>query len=220
MGGTAALQQDRRGQLGEILIRNGVITTEQLEHALKAKMASNKRLGDVLVELGHVTPQQIIQHVYTQLSERIQKVLMPMVSFKEKMADFYMASADSFSEHAQTWQQLAAVVRAQAADLRSLIKAIYLQPDLFTVNMTFTTESVDTVLHGVMNNIERVRSGSLTHEQSLYLARDIENSMLVSRLPDVLMTNDAEWRKRFMQQKHDLFRHRKVIADAIACLKK
>lgn len=214
------MQQNRRGQLGEILVRNGVISPEQLEHAIKAKMASNKRLGDVLVELGYVTPEQIIQHVYAQLAERIQKVLVPMVSFKEKMADFYMASADSFTEHARIWRLLAAAARAQAEDIRSLIKAIYLQPDLFTVNVTFTTESVDTVLHGVLNTIERIKSGSLTHNQSLYLARDVENSMLVSRLPDVLITNDAEWRKRFMQQKQELFHHRKVIADAIAGLKK
>lgn len=214
------IQQDRRGQLGDILVRKGAITTEQLEHALKVKMASNKRLGDVLVELGYVTPQQIIQHVYTQLAERIQKVLIPMVGFKEKMSLFYDICSDSYPEHGPVWRQLGANVRSQADDLRSLINAIYIHPDLFSVNMTFTPESVDTVLHGVMNTIERVQNGSLTHDQALYLARDVENSMLVSRLPDVLNTSDAEWRKHFMQQKQELFRHRKYIADAVAALNK
>ncbi len=214
------IQQNRRGQLGEILTRKGVISVEQLEHALKVKMSSNKRLGDVLLELGYVTQEQIIQHVYTQLAERIQKVLLPMIGFKEKKAEFYDACSEVYPEHAQMWRQLAADIRTQITDLHSLISAIYRQPDLFTVNMTFTPESVDTVLHGVFNTIERVRSRSMSHDQALYLARDIENSVLVSRLPDVLTTNDADWRKSFMRQKQELFRHRKSIADAIDRLKK
>ncbi len=214
------MQQDRRGQLGEILTRKGVISAEQLEHALKIKMASNKRLGDVLVELGYITQQQIIQHVYTQLAERIQKVLVPMISFKEKIAELYDVCAEKYSEHAEMWRQLAADIQTQTEDLRTLISAIYLQPDIFTVNMTFTPESVDTVLHGVHNIIERVKTGVVSHEQALFLARDIENSALVSRLPDVLTTNDAGWRKFFMHQKQELFRHRKIIAEAVEKLKK
>lgn len=212
-------QQGRQGQLGDILVRKGLITQAQLDEALKVRMASNKRLGEVLIEFGHVTNEQILDNVYTQLSERIHKVLSPMIEFKERMGEFYLACAENFSDDRNIWFQLEQDVSGHASSIRSLIAVLYEHPELFAVNMSFTTESVETVLKGVVEDIERVKNGDLGHDQALYIARDIENSMLVSRLPDVLTTNDPVWKKYFLEQKQELFRHRKVIADAIAKVK-
>lgn len=212
-------QQSRQGQLGDILVRKGIITREQLDHALKVKAASNRRLGEVLVGSGLVSREQILENVYSQLFDRILRVLEPMADFKERMEDFYLACAESFPEDRIMWFRLAQDVRNHAEAIRSLVEALYEHPDIFTVNAAFTPESVETVLHGVMEDIMRVRDGSMQHDQALYIARDIENSVLVTRLPDVLTTNDPEWKKIFLEQKQELFRHRKTIADAIAMLK-
>lgn len=212
-------QQGRQGQLGDVLVRKGIITQEQLDHALKVKMVSNKRLGEVLVESGYVTPQQILDNVYTQLSERIRQVLIPMCEFKERLGDFYLACAELFPEDRNFWFQLELDVSGQVSSLRELIEFLYERPDLFAVNASFTPESVETVLHGVMEDIERVRDGSMQHDQALYIARDIESSMLVSRIPDVLTSTDPVWKKHFLDQKQELYLHRKRIADAIARLK-
>ncbi len=45
--------------LGALLLRDGALTVEQLEAALKDKETSGKRLGEILVDLGFVTPTQV-----------------------------------------------------------------------------------------------------------------------------------------------------------------
>src|SRR6185436_16857411 len=45
--------------LGALLLRDGALTVEQLEQALNDKKTSGKRLGEILVDLGFVTPTQV-----------------------------------------------------------------------------------------------------------------------------------------------------------------
>ena len=45
--------------LGALLMRDGTLTVEQLEQALRDKETSGKRLGEILVDRGYVTPTQI-----------------------------------------------------------------------------------------------------------------------------------------------------------------
>ena len=48
-----------RGPLGEALVRSQVITSDQLLQALKRQKVTGGRLGELLVELGYVTPQTL-----------------------------------------------------------------------------------------------------------------------------------------------------------------
>ena len=45
--------------LGALLLRDAALTVEQLEQALRDKETSGKRLGEILVDRGYVTPTQI-----------------------------------------------------------------------------------------------------------------------------------------------------------------
>ena len=45
--------------LGALLLRDGALTVEQLEQALRDKASSGKRLGEILVDRGYVTPTQV-----------------------------------------------------------------------------------------------------------------------------------------------------------------
>lgn len=55
-------------KLGEILVEAGLITEEQLEAALTAQKGRNKRLGKVLVELSYANELQIAEALSRQLS--------------------------------------------------------------------------------------------------------------------------------------------------------
>lgn len=46
-------------KLGEILMRDGLIGSEQLEQALLLASGNGRRLGEILVELGSLTPEQL-----------------------------------------------------------------------------------------------------------------------------------------------------------------
>ena len=45
--------------LGALLLRDGALSVEQLEQALQDKETSGKRLGEILVDNGFVTPTQV-----------------------------------------------------------------------------------------------------------------------------------------------------------------
>ena len=59
--------QKKKYRLGDILVQQGVITPEQLEKALEAQRKGHKRLGDYLVESGITTDGEICRALHVQL---------------------------------------------------------------------------------------------------------------------------------------------------------
>ncbi len=57
----------RRERVGDILIRAGKITEEQLAHALEEQPKTHKRVGDVLVDLGFIAEDELADTLSAQL---------------------------------------------------------------------------------------------------------------------------------------------------------
>jgi type IV pilus assembly protein PilB len=55
-------------KIGELLLEKGFITPQQLEEGLKEQALSGKRLGEILVDRGYVTDEQLIDTVSERLS--------------------------------------------------------------------------------------------------------------------------------------------------------
>jgi type IV pilus assembly protein PilB len=58
-------------KLGEILVEEELITSEQLDNALTLQKGKNKKLGKVLIELGYVNEMQVAETLTKQLSLRM-----------------------------------------------------------------------------------------------------------------------------------------------------
>ena len=52
--------------LGQILLKRGMITMEQLKHALEAQKKEGGVLGEVLVKLGHLTERDVVVALIVQ----------------------------------------------------------------------------------------------------------------------------------------------------------
>lgn len=59
----------RKGKkrIGDILVEEGILTEEQLEEALKAAKAENKKIGEAITDLGFATEQDIAEALSSQL---------------------------------------------------------------------------------------------------------------------------------------------------------
>ncbi|MBN3038657.1 MAG: hypothetical protein JW869_04480 [Candidatus Omnitrophica bacterium] len=55
-----------KGQLGNALLQKGVITEEQLRHALEVQHKENGLLGEILVQLGYASEEDIVQALAVQ----------------------------------------------------------------------------------------------------------------------------------------------------------
>lgn len=53
--------------MGDLLVQAGMITQKQLEEAIKKQKATNKKIGEIVVEMGWVTEQNIIEVLEFQL---------------------------------------------------------------------------------------------------------------------------------------------------------
>lgn len=54
-------------KVGELLVRNNVISQEQLQTALDRQQQTGQRLGNVLVELGLIEEEQFLSYLSQQL---------------------------------------------------------------------------------------------------------------------------------------------------------
>lgn len=66
--------------LGEILLRAGVVTREQLQHALTVQRREGRRVGEVLVQLGFATEDDVAWALSTQLG-------LPYVHLRPDLVD-------------------------------------------------------------------------------------------------------------------------------------
>lgn len=70
----------RHYRLGEMLVQSGKITPEQLEEAVKRSKAANAMLGQTLVEMGFIKSQDLLQTVSHQMG-------LPSVDLRPAMID-------------------------------------------------------------------------------------------------------------------------------------
>lgn len=69
-----------RTRIGELLLKNGIITEEQLNKALQLQKKKKKRLGEILIELDYLTSEDLIW----MLSEQAD---IPFVEIHPEMLD-------------------------------------------------------------------------------------------------------------------------------------
>jgi tetratricopeptide (TPR) repeat protein len=63
---------NRRDRIGDLLIKAGSITQEQLQNAIDAQgRQRDKRIGDLLVDLGFITRERLHDHVRVQIEEAV-----------------------------------------------------------------------------------------------------------------------------------------------------
>lgn len=53
-------QKTERKRLGEMLVEEGIITKEQLSRALKEQKISDEKLGRILMRLGYITSEDVL----------------------------------------------------------------------------------------------------------------------------------------------------------------
>ncbi|WP_165312384.1 GspE/PulE family protein [Vibrio ziniensis] len=94
-----------RKRLGDLLVEEGIVTDEQIGQALSAQKNTGRKLGDTLIELGFLTEQQMLNFLSQQLA-------IPLIDLSRATVD--MDAAQLLSEvHAR---RLRALVIGRSGD--------------------------------------------------------------------------------------------------------
>lgn len=73
-----ATENIQRKSLGEVLVEEGMITAEQLQNALELQRSKGGKLGDILVSQGLLKPEQLAAAISVQLN-------LPLIDLKRHM---------------------------------------------------------------------------------------------------------------------------------------
>ncbi len=64
------IRRDKRPRIGEILIRQGLVNSQQINEAVKVQCQTKGRIGSILVELGHVDSKRLLDCLGNQYGIR------------------------------------------------------------------------------------------------------------------------------------------------------
>ncbi|MCY1350036.1 hypothetical protein D9M69_362580 [compost metagenome] len=83
------MANQQNSRLGQILVNKGLITSQQLDAAIEMQLTSRMRLGEVLIAQGLLTQKQLTKALKKQSNLRLAATLVAAL-----MSPFQMASAD------------------------------------------------------------------------------------------------------------------------------
>lgn len=61
-------------RIGEMLLEAGLLTQEELDHAMRTKLGTNLKFGEVITALGYATEEQVTECLATQYGYRVAKL--------------------------------------------------------------------------------------------------------------------------------------------------
>lgn len=204
---------DRKGQIGEILVSRGIISREQLEHAISERRFRGNALGEVLVELGYITRKDLFENLYEQTLDRILNVMRLMLDLELLLADFYQLCSQEFAQHAGFWLRLRDDEVHHAGYIGKIIQGMYERPQLFEVGGPCQPEAIERVVEFTKSSMERLRMGVLTHKDALNLSHTIEVTLVENQFFDMISTRDAETLELLRLLKQETMLHQKRIIE-------
>ncbi|MHA2168253.1 MAG: hypothetical protein ACXAAT_20585 [Candidatus Hodarchaeales archaeon] len=139
--------------------------------------------------------------------EKLQDTLKMLINLELTMGEFYKTCFTTWPEDENFWKGIGEQELQHAKYLQKMSDMISTSPDKFVIGRTFNPLAINTVVSGIKKNIELIKSNALTKVKTLYLARDMEESALESRLDEIVKTEDLGFlefaRKIHLQtQKH------------------
>jgi len=122
--------------------------------------------------------------------EKLQGTLKILINLELTMGEFYKTCSTIWPEDENFWKGIGEQELQHAQYLQKMSDMISTSPDKFVLGRTFNPLAINTVVSGIKENIELIKSNALTKVKTLYVARDMEESALESRLDEIVKTED------------------------------
>jgi hypothetical protein len=145
--------------------------------------------------------------------EDILKIMDRMAALELKVAEFYQTCAHNGEKDFWTEMQKDEVHHAE--NLRRMAVLFSANPELFEPNRSFQVAAIHTAIGGVQQVIEKVHANQLERTKILFIARDIEQSLLEVRYGDFLRSRDLGYQKLVRELQSETRTHKSRIEEKI-----
>jgi hypothetical protein len=143
-----------------------------------------------------------------------------MGCLEETMAAFYQACGSLATAEAPSWRELELAERRHMEQVQRLAAMVTERPARFEQNPAFKAAALRSVIAYVDAALARLQSGQAPTDlrRLLSLARDLEQSILESRYPEVVKTADLEFQGLARGLVADTAAHKGQIMARLAAL--
>lgn len=143
-------------------------------------------------------------------------VMNDMAALELALAELYQACSEQFPEDKNFWLAIRNQEELHATLIKELIELVSAHPQEFNFGRPFNSVAIKTTLSSVQNYTESVRKGLLERKRALFMARDIEQSVLEAKYSEIVTTDNVEFRKVIERISKDTLAHKNVFAAKVA----
>jgi hypothetical protein len=122
--------------------------------------------------------------------EKLQKTFEILVDLELTMGEFYKICAEKWPEDNFFWTVIYKQEYEHAAFIKKLSGMVSSSPEKFILGRSFNPVAINTIISGIKKNIELVKANALSMLKTLYIASDIEQSALESKIDEIVKTDD------------------------------
>lgn len=128
-------------------------------------------------------------------TEDIINMLGAMEKLESAISGFYTICSENWPEHKEFWDNLARAEIRHSGHLLKMIEFVRRNPGAYAPGRSFLQKAVETVTSGIAESTKRAENGELTMRTALFIARDIEQSLIEKNYPEGIRTENAGFKE-------------------------
>lgn len=152
----------------------------------------------------------------TRTIQDVFQVMNDMVSLELALADLYQACSEQFPQDQNFWLAIKHQEELHAKLIKELAELISTHPHEFKFGRPFNSAAIKTTLASITNYADSVRKGLLERKRALFMARDVENSVLEAKYGEIVSTDNVEFKKIIERINKDTLSHKNLFAAKVA----
>ena len=138
-------------------------------------------------------------------------VLKAMTEFELAVAELYRACSQTWLVDKEFWADMEKAEMKHAENINKMNRIVSEKPERFEMGHVLKPAAIQTSISGIKSNIQRLKKKELFQKNMLFIARDLEQSILESHYADIVRTNDVEFQALINQVLSDTVAHREWL---------
>jgi hypothetical protein len=151
--------------------------------------------------------------------QNLAEIMKLMEETELLIAALYETCADIWEKDRKFWIETAAEEKKHAKNIEKMARIIASRPEQFVLGRPFNMTALKTIRTGLEKEMVRVQNGRITREQMLYLARDVEASLIEKSYSEIVKTQNLEYLSLVKDIVTETARHKKNLDERIAQVK-
>jgi hypothetical protein len=143
-------------------------------------------------------------------------IVETLAQFETTLAAHYCACAKVWLEDGEFWIQMEQSEIRHARNMTRIKTMLSERPNIFQRGRPFKIAAIQTSIAGAQWDIQRLNRKEMTRKNMLFIARDLEQSVLERNYAEILKSNDIEFQSLMKEMLSETIQHRKYLDEQIA----